>query len=239
MKYLKFVFYRSIFCSCFLYRHCPSQASAISIFNFTGTDDYHDHNAAEDTARFFRRIRPLDRTSRSGKSHELHYPGKSDYLRQPLFYPRRRILVRHGAGCRRPARSQHVALSKSFRADLTVSFAGFAGAHLGRPADYPLDRLGFPQIQSPELALIILVVGALIPLPLVLSRIIVEKEWDGIIQPHEGIIIDYCFFIVFYTIAARTREHSPLVFRYVRHFNYRRLDCLYYLLRRQENWAPF
>jgi BASS family bile acid:Na+ symporter len=43
-------------------------------------------------------------------------------------------------------------------------------------------------------------------LPLALSRIAVEKTWDKIIEPYEDTIIDYCSFIVFYTITASSRN---------------------------------
>jgi BASS family bile acid:Na+ symporter len=50
---------------------------------------------------------------------------------------------------------------------------------------------------------ILLIVFSLILLPLILSRIIVEKEWEKMIEPREGLITDCCFFIVFYSIAAQ------------------------------------
>jgi BASS family bile acid:Na+ symporter len=43
-------------------------------------------------------------------------------------------------------------------------------------------------------------------LPLALSRLAVDKTWDKIIEPYEETIIDYCSFIVFYTITASSRN---------------------------------
>ena len=54
-------------------------------------------------------------------------------------------------------------------------------------------------------SLIILILVTLILLPLILSRVLVEKDWDNLIMPHKGMIIDCCFFIVFYTVAAKTK----------------------------------
>ena len=45
----------------------------------------------------------------------------------------------------------------------------------------------------------------LILLPLAFSRIAVDKEWDKILEPYEEIINDWCFFIVFYALAANSR----------------------------------
>ena len=43
-------------------------------------------------------------------------------------------------------------------------------------------------------------------LPLALSRLAVDKAWDKIIEPYEETIIDYCSFIIFYTITASSRN---------------------------------
>ncbi|HOW56957.1 MAG TPA: hypothetical protein PKZ12_03070, partial [Smithellaceae bacterium] len=49
---------------------------------------------------------------------------------------------------------------------------------------------------------IIILVLALVFLPLIISRLAVDKDWDKIIEPYEKIITDFCFFIVFYTMIA-------------------------------------
>jgi BASS family bile acid:Na+ symporter len=46
----------------------------------------------------------------------------------------------------------------------------------------------------------------LILLPLALSRLAIEKEWDKIIEPYEETMIDYCYFVVFYAITASSRN---------------------------------
>jgi BASS family bile acid:Na+ symporter len=99
-----------------------------------------------------------------------------------------------------------IPLSHSFKADATSSIAGLAGAYLGALLIAPLIVLGFVKDIPLNYAGIILLVFELIFLPLAISRIIVEKEWDKIAKPYEGIIIDICFFIVFYTITASNRD---------------------------------
>ena len=96
-----------------------------------------------------------------------------------------------------------LSLNKLLRADSTFSMAGFAGAYLGALALIPLIGLSFLKYIEINYWLILLIVFSLILLPLILSRIIVEKEWDKMIQPREGLITDCCFFIVFYSIAAQ------------------------------------
>jgi len=81
-------------------------------------------------------------------------------------------------------------------------FTSLAGAYLGAPLIIPLIGLGFFKYMPLNYWNIILIVLGLILLPLALSRLIIEKEWDIIIDPHEETIIDYCYFVIFYTIAA-------------------------------------
>jgi bile acid:Na+ symporter, BASS family len=95
-----------------------------------------------------------------------------------------------------------IPLSKLFKADQTSSIAGLAGAYLGALLIAPLMVLGFVKDIPLNSAGILLLFFELVFLPLALSRIIVEKDWDTIVKPYKGIIIDACFFIVFYTITA-------------------------------------
>ncbi len=97
-------------------------------------------------------------------------------------------------------------LSKSFRADATSTYAGFAGAYLGAILIIPLIGLGFLKNIPFNFWGIILLIVELIILPLALSRLIVEKEWDKIIEPYENIITDCCLFIVFYSLTANGRD---------------------------------
>jgi bile acid:Na+ symporter, BASS family len=81
-------------------------------------------------------------------------------------------------------------------------FTSLAGAYIGALLIIPLIGLGFFKYMPLNYWNIILIVLGLILLPLALSRLIIEKDWDKIIDPHEVTIIDYCYFIIFYTITA-------------------------------------
>jgi BASS family bile acid:Na+ symporter len=99
-----------------------------------------------------------------------------------------------------------ILLGNLLRTDKTSIFTGLAGAYLGALLIIPLIGLGFFKYILPNYWNIILIVLGLILLPLALSRIAVEKTWDKIIEPYEDTIIDYCSFIVFYTITASSRN---------------------------------
>ena len=81
-------------------------------------------------------------------------------------------------------------------------FTSLAGAYLGALLIIPLISLGFLKYIILNYWNIILIILGLILLPLALSRLVIEKEWDKIIEPYEETIIDCCYFIVFYVIAA-------------------------------------
>jgi BASS family bile acid:Na+ symporter len=99
-----------------------------------------------------------------------------------------------------------ILLGNLLRTDKASIFTGLAGAYLGALLIIPLIGLGFFKYTLPNHWNIILIVLGLIFLPLVLSRIAIEKTWDKIIEPYEETIIDYCSFIVFYTITASSRN---------------------------------
>jgi BASS family bile acid:Na+ symporter len=99
-----------------------------------------------------------------------------------------------------------IPLSKLFKADVISSIAGLAGAYLGALLIAPLIVLGFLKDIPLNYTGIILLILELIFLPLAISRIIVDKDWKKIVEPYEGIIIDICFFVVFYTITASNKD---------------------------------
>jgi len=99
-----------------------------------------------------------------------------------------------------------IPLSNLFKADATSSIAGLTGTYLGALLIAPLFVLGFIKDAPFGYWTCIFLAVELIVLPLVVSRIAVEKDWDKLIEPYEGIIIDCCFFIVFYSITANGRD---------------------------------
>ena len=99
-----------------------------------------------------------------------------------------------------------IPLSNLFKADATSSIAGLAGTYLGALLIAPLIVLGFIKDAPFGYWTCIFLAVELIVLPLVVSRIAVEKDWDKLIEPYEGIIIDCCFFIIFYSITANGRN---------------------------------
>lgn len=111
-----------------------------------------------------------------------------------------------------------IPLSKLLPTEQKFSFAGLAGAYLGGILFAPLIGLGFLKYIPLNYLGIILLIVELIVLPLILSRIAVEKEWDKIVEPYEGTISDWCFFIVFYALVANCHDlisHRPLDIFYI------------------------
>jgi bile acid:Na+ symporter, BASS family len=103
-----------------------------------------------------------------------------------------------------------VPLCKLFGADPKASFAGLAGAYLGSIFITPLIGIGFLKYIPLNYPGIILLVVELIIMPLALSRLAIDKDWDKISEPYEGMISDWCFFVVFYALTANS---CYLIFR--------------------------
>jgi bile acid:Na+ symporter, BASS family len=103
-----------------------------------------------------------------------------------------------------------IPLSKLFRAEPAASYAGLAGAYVGALLIAPLIGIGFLKYIPLNYSGIILLVLELIVLPLAISKLAVDKDWDKIIEPYKGVITDWCYFIVFYALVASSRY---LIFR--------------------------
>ena len=83
-------------------------------------------------------------------------------------------------------------------------FTALAGTYLGALFIIPLVGLCFLKYIHLNHWNIIVVILGLIILPLIVSRMAIEKEWDKIIKKHEEMAIDYSSFIVFYAITANS-----------------------------------
>lgn len=104
-------------------------------------------------------------------------------------------------------------LAKLFPGQPRDLFGGLSGAYLGAILIAPLIGIGFLKYIPLNYSGIILLVLELIILPLALSRVAVDKDWDKFFAPYTETIYDWCFFIVFYSLAANSRYlilHRPL-----------------------------
>ena len=100
-----------------------------------------------------------------------------------------------------------IPLSRMMKTDPKWTFSGLAGAHLGALLITPVIVLAFFRHIPVQPDKIILLVLALIVLPLLLSRVAVDKDRDVFIERYESDITDICFFLIFYTLTASNREH--------------------------------
>ena len=112
-----------------------------------------------------------------------------------------------------PPAASVLSLSKSFAADQKTAFAGFAGAYAGAILIAPLMGMAFLKYIPLNYADVIRLLLGLIVLPLIFSRLVVDRNWDRIFVPYKEIINEWCFFIVSYTLVASNRYplfHHPL-----------------------------
>jgi len=100
-----------------------------------------------------------------------------------------------------------------FKGNRAFSLAGTAGGYLGALIILPI--ILYKYLGSSELVLEKLSMAAivLIIIPLVISRILRWKKFDKDLEPVKGVIINWSFFIVVYTIVALNQDiftHQPL-----------------------------
>jgi len=106
-----------------------------------------------------------------------------------------------------------IQLGNILRIDKQSMFSGMAGAYLGAALIVPLIGLGFLKFIPLNHFGLILLIAELTLLPLFLSRLAVDKDWDKLIENYKDHITDWCFFIIFYALVAGTRYlviHRPL-----------------------------
>lgn len=97
-------------------------------------------------------------------------------------------------------------LSEKLRADKMLTLAGFAGTYISAIVLAPLIGAAFLKFIPIHYDRLIVLILMLIFLPLLLSRVAVDRNWDPWIKSHEGIILDSCFCVVFYALAANNAE---------------------------------
>lgn len=97
-------------------------------------------------------------------------------------------------------------LSDKLQGNRLLTFAGFAGTYLAALILSPLIGVAFLKFIPVSYDKLIVLFLSLIGLPLIISRIAVDRNWAPVIERHEGPITDVCFFIIFYTLAAHNTQ---------------------------------
>jgi BASS family bile acid:Na+ symporter len=111
-----------------------------------------------------------------------------------------------------PPATTIIPLGNILRIDKQSMFAGIAGTYLGAVLIVPLIGLGFLKFIPLNYLGLILLITMLVLLPLLLSRLAVDKDWDKLIENYKGQITDWCFFVIFYALVSGTRYlviHRP------------------------------
>ena len=99
-----------------------------------------------------------------------------------------------------------LSLSEKLQGDKMLTLTGFAGTYLGALILIPLIGVAFFKFIPIHYDKLIILAVILIGLPLILSRIAVDRNWDMWIERYEGNISDGCFFVLFYVLAAYNRH---------------------------------
>lgn len=105
-----------------------------------------------------------------------------------------------------PLSLEIILMGDLLRIDRNYVFTSVAGTYLGALIILPLVGLCFMEYMHLNYWKIVVLFLCLIVLPLLISRISVEKEWDVIIRKGDDIVMDVSSFIIFYTMAASSRN---------------------------------
>lgn len=92
------------------------------------------------------------------------------------------------------------------RGNHPLSLFGTVGAHLGGLAIIPLVLAGFLGASSFDPYKMLMTLLMLIVLPLVVSRLLIRKGIKGRVTPYRGIITNWGFFVILYTMVGLNRD---------------------------------
>ncbi|MBP7341347.1 MAG: hypothetical protein PHG54_02215 [Smithellaceae bacterium] len=103
-----------------------------------------------------------------------------------------------------PAAAVILPLGCRMGSDKTLTLSGLAGTYLGALILSPLIGAAFLKYLPIAWDKLAIVMIALIALPLILSRIVVDRNWDERIERWEQGISGVCIFVIFYSLAANS-----------------------------------
>jgi BASS family bile acid:Na+ symporter len=84
--------------------------------------------------------------------------------------------------------------------------AGTIGTYIGALIIIPLIALGLLELKDIHTDMLSVIAMELIVLPIVISRVLLWKHLNGKIEPLKGILTDWSFFLVLYTLVGLNRE---------------------------------
>ncbi|MCL2669304.1 MAG: hypothetical protein FWE89_01345 [Syntrophaceae bacterium] len=99
-----------------------------------------------------------------------------------------------------------VAFSSFLNASRFLSLVGTVGAYMGALAIMPLFIMGLLYVETANLFKLVLILLGLIVLPWIFSRLLIQKRWGKQLVSHHGLITNWCFFIVLYTMVGLNRS---------------------------------
>ncbi len=105
-----------------------------------------------------------------------------------------------------PSAVHILSLGEKMRADKPLTFAGLAGTYMAAIILIPLIGLAFLKYIPISYEKLIVLVLALVVLPLIFSRIAVDRNWDAAIEKRAGLVTEVCFFIIFYAVASANAQ---------------------------------
>lgn len=87
-----------------------------------------------------------------------------------------------------------------------LALIGTVGAYLGALVIMPLIALTLLSSAVFDPYRLVMITLELIALPLLVSRLLIRRGWKKRILPHRGAVVNWCFFIVLYTMIGLNRD---------------------------------
>lgn len=92
------------------------------------------------------------------------------------------------------------------KGNVPYAIAGTIGAYIGALIIIPVIAFGLIELKNMHTDMLFPIAMELIVIPVVISRILLWKGLNGMIEPLKGILTDWSFFLVLYTLVGLNRE---------------------------------
>ncbi|MCX5849792.1 MAG: hypothetical protein NTW65_10125 [Deltaproteobacteria bacterium] len=155
---------------------------------------------------FFRHIGSLLYSSIQGNAMNYIVSGNFIILAGAFLIHKQELWIGIVLVAAMPSSLEIILLGNLLRVEKNYIFTSLAGTYLGALLIVPLVGLCFLKYTHLNYWNITLLILGLIFLPLIISRLAIEKGWDKIIEKYEETTTDYSYFIIFYAITANSRN---------------------------------
>jgi BASS family bile acid:Na+ symporter len=99
-----------------------------------------------------------------------------------------------------------IPIARSLKGSETYVLAGVTGSYIGALIVVPMIGFGLLELHYVNVPKLITLIVTLIVIPYIVSRILLRKKWSEKIKPVKGLLTDWSYFLVVYSLVGLNQE---------------------------------